>query len=147
MAKPVTEVDDYSGKESGLSRAEQKSQPVKLSLRLYEAHKYGDDAPGNHDAGNPAPRTPFFDDNAAWNLQQEISDEEDAGAKTDHLVVELKVGPHLQSGKANIHSIEIGNDVEQKQVRHQSAHDAPAASMRDRIHFDLLRWIHFIRSQ
>jgi hypothetical protein len=59
-------------------------------------------APGQDDAGKPDLGAHLLQGNIAWNLEQEIADEEDAGAKAIGGIAETQLLPHLQGGKSDI---------------------------------------------
>jgi uncharacterized protein YhaN len=61
-------------------------------------------------------------------LEQEIADEEDAGADAIHGIAELQVGLHLQLGEADIDAVQIGRDKAQEQERHEAPAD-PAVQL------------------
>src|SRR5215831_14221194 len=128
----MAKIDNYSRKETGLGEAQQKSQHIELILRLYETHQYRDDAPGDHDAGNPAARAPLLDQNASRNLEQEVAEEKDAGAEPQDLISERQVTFHLQRGITHVDPIEISNDKEDEKIGHQSPHDSAARTKRYR---------------
>src|SRR5438309_1534829 len=75
-------VENDAGIESGLGQAEQESQRVETGRAAHEHHGGGDDPPGQHDSGNPPTRPHSLHDQVAGHLEQEVSDEEHAGAET-----------------------------------------------------------------
>src|SRR5450755_2841886 len=91
-----------------------------------EGHPNRDQSPRDHDARDPAPRTPALDDESAGNFQNDIAEGEDAGPEADHAIVEAEIGRHLQGGGGEIVAIEVGNDVKQEQIR-QKTQGNPAA--------------------
>src|ERR1022692_4052905 len=88
----------------------------------------GKDSPRDHDAGNPASRAPAFDDEGSRNLQQDVADEEDPGAKAEHSVTEIQIAGHLQGAVSHIHSVEERKDIEQPEKRKQAAADATSGT-------------------
>src|SRR5262249_42792569 len=124
-------VDNYSGKETSLGKAQQKSQDIELVLRLDKTHEHREYAPGDHDACDPLARTPFLHQDTAGDLQQEVSPEKDAGAKAEDLVRERQLTFHLQRCIADIHAIKVGNDKEGEEVRDQSPHDPATSAIGD----------------
>jgi len=65
---------------------------------------------------NPSAARSISTMNATGNLQQKISKEEDTGAKTDHIIRELRFAVLISRRRADVHPIEVSNDVEEKQV-------------------------------
>src|SRR5690606_35508776 len=53
-------------------------------------------------------------------LEEEVADEEEAGAQPVHGFAELQVGEHVQLGEADVDAVEVGDDVAQHQERQQS---------------------------
>ena len=79
--------------------------------------------PGDQDPRDPAARAPGLDQHAARDLEQEVAEEKDPGAEP---VLtrrpEREVVPHRQRGVADVHPIEIGDEVEQQQVGNDPQH-------------------------
>ena len=80
--EPVRQVQDDAGEEPRLAGAEQEAQRVERPGRLHEHHAGGDESPEDHDAGDPQPRADLLEDDVARHLEEEVADEEDAGART-----------------------------------------------------------------
>ncbi len=78
--KPVGQVEDHAGKESGLAHAEQKAQHVKRQRAAHKHHAHGDDAPADHDAGNPFARPDLYQHQVAGQIEQRGAEKEDARA-------------------------------------------------------------------
>ncbi|MBO9581510.1 MAG: hypothetical protein J7498_11515 [Sphingobium sp.] len=70
-----------------------------------------------------AMRANAIEDEVARQLEQEIADEEDAGAEAVDLVAELEGARHLQLGEADIHPIEEGDEITQEEQRHDPPQD------------------------
>ncbi|MNL50939.1 hypothetical protein D3C87_1739990 [compost metagenome] len=86
-----------------------------------EGEQGGDDAPGDHDARDPDPRTDLVQDDVAGDFAEEVADEEHARAESIDCFAKGEIVHHLQLGKAYIDSIQIGAQVTQ----HQKGHQAP----------------------
>src|SRR5262249_17640974 len=82
------------------------------------------------DPREPATGAPAFDQQRAGDLQQDITDVEQPGPEPEHLIVEAEVAGHPQAGKAYIGAVQVGNQVEEQQERHQpqghAGHGPPA---------------------
>ena len=111
------------GKEAGFRDAEQEAQHVKAHLAAHQRHRGRDDAPGHHDAGNPAAGAELFQRQIARHLEDEIADEEDAGAPGEDQRRELQLRVHGQRGKTEIDAVEVGKEVGQDQKRNQPPGD------------------------
>src|SRR5262249_4434141 len=51
----------------------------------------------------------------AWHLQEQIAKEEDPKPRTENFVAEAKLRPHLEGGKTHVDTVQIINDVQQKE--------------------------------
>ncbi|MNL08880.1 hypothetical protein D3C87_1296170 [compost metagenome] len=109
--EPVGQVQDDSREEARLRHAEQKPQHIERGRRLNKHHGGRDQAPGNHDAGDPPPGAHAVQDHVARHLEQEIADEEDPRAQAVYRLAERKRVGHLQLGKADIDPVEVGKKV------------------------------------
>jgi hypothetical protein len=87
-----------------------------------EGERAGDDAPADHDAGDPDPRTDPLEEQVGRHLEQEVGDEEQPGAEPERRLVEPERLVHMQLGEADIDAIEIGNEVTQDQKWNQAPH-------------------------
>ena len=76
--EPEREKEDHAGEEARLGDAEQQPHDVEARLAAHEGLRAGDQAPGEHDAGDPAPRAETVERQIARHLEEEIGDEEDA---------------------------------------------------------------------
>jgi len=137
IPKPVAEIHNDSRKEARLGGAKQKAQDVKLVFCMNEAHRNRDDAPADHDSGDPSACAPLFHEKAAGNFQKEVADKENAGAVSQDIVTEGKVSLHLQLRITEIHAVEVGNDKEQEHIRHDAPHDSRTGANRDRAQFNM----------
>src|SRR5258705_10937913 len=125
----MTQINDDTWKESRFCYTEEKSNQVKLILGVDEACKYREDAPGDHDSSNPAASGPFFYQNTSGDLEYDVTDKEDSRSKSYDLISKSETRLHTtRRCKSNIHSIQVGNDVEYEQVRHQPARNTSPAS-------------------
>src|SRR6266404_375197 len=73
MPEPMCQVDDNAGEKTCFGEAQKKTGDVKLHRRMNHGDQYGDESPGNQDAGNPFPRAPALHDERSRNLKQEIT--------------------------------------------------------------------------
>jgi hypothetical protein len=77
----------------------------------------------------PPSRAPLFDKQSARNLQQEITDEENAGAETKYTGAEPEVMRHLERRVRHVDAVEKGNDVKGEYEWKEAARDFPASAL------------------
>jgi hypothetical protein len=80
----------------------------------------GNNAPCDHDAGNPDARPDPLQDHVARHFEDEVADKEDACAEPVDCIAELQVARHLQLGESHIDAIQEGDDVAQEQKGNQT---------------------------
>ena len=59
----------------------------------------------------------------AGNAEQHIPDKEDAGAEAKDRIGKTELASHLQPGEADVDPVDIGDDVQEEQKRHQASRD------------------------
>ena len=110
--EPVGEVEDHAGEEAGFGDAEQAGAWCRTRPgRADERGAAGDDAPGDEDAADPDARADLVQDEVAGDFEEEVAEEEDAGAEAVDALRELEVAEHLQLGEADVDAIDVGDDV------------------------------------
>src|SRR5437899_2132929 len=117
--EPVFQIEDYARKESSLSRPQQKSQQVKAPRAANQHHRRRNHSPDHHQQRNPPPRPHALQRQIARDLKKEVPRKKHSCAKPIDGVGERQLLPHLQRRKPDINPVQIGNDVEQKQKRHE----------------------------
>jgi len=60
--------------------------------------------------------------------------------KTVDLRGEAQIFAHLEGGVANVNAVQKSNDVNEKEVRQDATHDAPACSYANCVHCGWLRY-------
>ena len=79
------------------------------------------DPPRDHNAGNPEPRAPALHNQRAGNFEEEVTEEKNAGAKTDDRVVEPRqILHHRELREGDIGAIHERDDVGDKKERNES---------------------------
>jgi len=125
---PVVQVQQHAREEAGLGRAQQEAQDVEHRVhfqpggprqRLDEGHRAGDQAPGHHDARDPASRAEALEREIARHFEQEIAEKENACAEAIRARRQADILIHRQSGEADVHAIEERDEVQQAQERQQ----------------------------
>src|SRR6267378_6755428 len=91
---------------------------------MNKGHDHSYDSPGNHDASDPAACAPPLGDQRAGDFQDQVTEEEHAGSKTDHPVVEAQVTRHLEGRGADVHAVQKSDDIKQEQKGEESPRDS-----------------------
>ncbi len=118
--KPAPQIKDHAGKKSGFGGAQQKTQQVKAARAGDKNHRRRNNSPDHHDHGDPLARANLGQSQVAGHLKKEISGKEDTGAQAIDFIAEAQLPLHLQGGKAHIDSIQVGDDIKQKQEGQQA---------------------------
>ena len=108
------------GKKPASAGAQQKAQHEKGNRPADQREGGGDDAPGEHDARDPGAGAEPLEGEVAGYFEDEISDEEDAGAEAIGLGVDADSLVHLQRGETDIHAVDVTEQVGGEQERHQA---------------------------
>src|SRR5262252_9294420 len=82
--EPALHVENHPGEETGFGSAQQEPHAVEAHGPTDEDHQARNNAPGDHEEGNPAAHSEFFEDQIAGKLKEEVSNEEHPGGATDH---------------------------------------------------------------
>jgi hypothetical protein len=98
------------GKKTGLCSGKQKTNNVEACLTDHEGLCRRYDAPREHDARNPNPRTEFVECEIAGYFEKEISNEENPCRAAEHRRAEPEVLAHRGIGKADVDAIKIGDE-------------------------------------
>ena len=117
--KPAPQIKDHAGKKSGFGGAQQKAQKVKAARAGDKNHRRRNNSPDHHDYSDPLARANPSQRQVAGHLKKEISRKEDARAQTIDFIAEAQLPLHLKGGKTDIDSIQVGDDIKQKQEGQQ----------------------------
>src|SRR5712664_2703162 len=129
--KPQGQIKEDAGEETGLARAEQQTKRIEnpfvrnsscSGYRWNKGERSRDDPPGDHDAGDPKPRANSLEKDVGRHLKQEIGDEKQPGTQSKGRLAETKRLVHMKLCEADIHAIEISNEITQDQKRYQPPH-------------------------
>jgi hypothetical protein len=120
---PIGQIKNDAGEKAGFGDAEQKAQHIKARLAAHGCHQRRNDAPGHHDARDPAAGAEFLQRQIARHLEDEIADEEDSGAPCEDQRGEFQFGVHRQRGEAEIDAVKIRKEIGQHQERYQPPRD------------------------
>ena len=117
--EPAAQIEDNAGKKACFGESEQKAQCQQgVDIRC-EADRHRDDSPRHRDPGQPAPRPEAHQGEVGRDLDQHVADEEDARRQTEHRRRHLKIGAHFGFGDAEIGAVEVIDEVQRHQQRHQ----------------------------
>lgn len=112
-AREEHRVDD--GVEAGFRGAKQETAEEELELRRHEGHEDADKAPGEHDARNPLRGGEMGGYERARNLENQIADEEDAGAHAEDFRRDPRqIGRHRELGIREIDAVNAGDDRDEE---------------------------------
>ncbi len=117
LAEPIGQVQQHSGKESGFGEPEEKSCHDELLDVLHEPRADGDDAPRDQDARDPDTRADPVEHEVAWNLEDEIPEEEDPDSKAVLRARDPEILVHRQCREPDIDPIQESDDVQEKDER------------------------------
>jgi hypothetical protein len=100
--------------------AEQETQQVERSRVAHEGHADRHQPPGQHDAADPGPGAHARQDEVARDFEQRVRHEEDARPEAVDRRREAEVAVHVEGREADVHAVEVGDDVEQEQERDEA---------------------------
>jgi hypothetical protein len=120
---PVRQVEDDAREEPGLGHTEQEPEQVELPRALCDHHQRRQDAPADHDPGDPHPGTEALQEQVAGNFEEEVADEEDACTKAVDGGRESEVLAHLELSESDVDAIDVVEDVGQEQQRKDTQAD------------------------
>ena len=121
--EPEGEIEDHAGEETGFSDAEQETHKGEAGPAADEHHRRSDEAPGDHDAGDPMPWTESGKGEVAGQVKGRGAQEEEAGAEAVDGVSEVQVVLHFERGEADVDAVEVRKNVEEEDVRDQAPTD------------------------
>ena len=121
--EPIGEIEDHAGEEAGLGDAEEETQGVEGVRAFDQTHAGGDDAPGDHDAGDPKAGADLAKEEIAGQIEEALAKKEDAGARAVDGGRQHEVAAHLQRGEAYVDAVQVGKDVEHEDVWDQAPAD------------------------
>ena len=102
-----------------LGHAEDESHRQEALWPLDPSHHTGAQAPSEQNPGDPHAGADANQHQVAGNLEDAVSDEENARSQSIGIRTQLDLLVHGQGGKADVDPVEVRGDVEQRQQRHQ----------------------------
>ncbi|MNS66568.1 hypothetical protein D3C72_997870 [compost metagenome] len=120
---PARQVVDHARREARFEDAEQEAHGVERRHIAHEQHAGRGNAPQHQDAAEGLARANARQHQVARDLEQHVADEEDAGAHAVGRVREPQVALHLELGEADVHAVQVGEQVADQQKGQQSPVD------------------------
>ena len=131
---PIREIQNHAGKKSGLRSTEQKAIDEEAGRSGGKRGERRHQTPGDHDACNPNPRADPFQDQIARNFEQEVTEEENAGAEPVNVRGQAEILVHRQRRKRDVGAVDVGDAVEHNDQRQQPPRYFCDGSRFDRAH-------------
>jgi hypothetical protein len=141
--EPVGEIEHNAGEEPSLGSAEEEPDDAErrrvadagpLREVTHRTSERGEDAPGNHDPGDPQPRADLFEHDVARHLKDKIAPVEGAHGKAVFGGGKLKVAAHCQRREAGIDAVDISQQVAHDGEGQQAEIDLPHAGFLKHVH-------------
>jgi hypothetical protein len=101
-----------------------------------KGHQAGEQSPAQHDAGDPFARAEAFEQQIGRHLEDEIGDEEDAGAEAESGLRQAEILVHGERGKAHIDPVEIGDEVADDEEGYEAFRNLGEGRRFQSVHFD-----------
>src|SRR6185437_577275 len=93
--KPVCEIQNHAGEESGFRDTQKKTGCIELRRSTHDRSAGRDNAPCYQHTADPDACAYPVQNEIAWDLEDEVTQEEDARAETIHAFTELEIAQHL----------------------------------------------------
>ena len=117
---PEAQEQDRAREEAGLGHTEHEAQDDELLEAAHPGEQQRDDAPADHDAGEPAAGAELVQGEVAGHLEQDVADEEDARREAELGGGEREVVVHaVGGGEADRRAVEVVDEEHQRDERHQ----------------------------
>ena len=125
LREPPGEEQDDAREEARLGRAEQEAEHVEARGALDEHHRRRDQAPDDHDRGEPAAGAEAREREVARHTEDHVAEREDAGADPEDRVREVEIVLELELREAHVHAVEVRDHVDEEEERDEPAHRLP----------------------
>ncbi|MCY1231110.1 hypothetical protein D9M72_435470 [compost metagenome] len=117
---PEAQEEDGAGEEAGFCHTQDETQYVELLHVAHPGEQQGDDAPADHDAGEPAAGAELVQCQVARDLEQDVADEEDAGGEPELSRRKGQIVVHaVGAGKGDGRPVKVVDEEHQGDERHQ----------------------------
>ena len=118
--EPVGQIQDDTGEKARLGYPKKKTENVEGGGVVAEGHQGGDDSPADHDAGDPESGSRAVEDEVSRNLEEEVTEKEDAGSRGKNSIREPRNLMHGQFGEAYVDPVDISQDVTGEEYGNES---------------------------
>ena len=123
--EPVGEIEHDAGKEARLGDPEQKADDAKTCRSGDQRGQTGEQAPGNHNAGDPEARAHLLQNHVAGHLKDEIAPVEGAESEPIGGGGDAEIVTHRQRCETDIDPVDVGQKIAQDRERQQADIDFP----------------------
>jgi hypothetical protein len=120
--EPEREVEDHTREETSFCHPDEKPDDIEAGLIPSESRERGQNAPRQCDAGEPGPCPEFTHKDVARHFEEDVAEEQDAGAKAVGSGSEAQLGVHLQRCVTDVRAVDDRDDAEQHGQPHHLAH-------------------------
>jgi hypothetical protein len=107
-----------------------------------ECHGARQDPPAQHDPGDPFAGAESFEQQVGWHLEDEIRDEEDAGAETERGLRQTEILVHRECGETHVYAVQIRDEVADDEERYDPPGDFGDSADFYSVHMTADRWVH-----
>ena len=104
-----------------------------MGFVLDERHACGDQAPGQHDAGQPEASADFLQKDVGGHLEQCVADEEQTGAQAVGGSADAQVVFHVGTDEADVHAVNVIDDEHDHEQRQDVTFDFRDGGLQHRI--------------
>jgi hypothetical protein len=132
--EPVREIENDTREEPRLGDPQKEPENVERRLAPDEHRARGDEPPEDHDARDPDPGPHPLEDEVRGDLEQEVADEEHAGADSIHGIAEAEILLHLELREPDVHPIEVREDVAEEERGKKAPGDLSVGRLLERRH-------------
>ncbi|MNN13142.1 hypothetical protein D3C81_1261640 [compost metagenome] len=119
--EPVGQVQHHAGEQARFGDPEQQAHDVERGFALDEGHARREQAPGDHDAGDPEACAHPMHDQVAGYFGQGVGEEEQAGAQAVGRCRQAEVDAHAGLGQGNVGPVKEAHHVDNDEQWHQFA--------------------------
>ena len=123
LPEPSGQVVEDAREKARLRRAEEEAKDIETLHARDEHHGHGDDPPEHHDARDPHAGPDARQDHVARDFEEEVADEEDPRPEAEDVRFEIQVVGHAKLRHTHIDPIDVGDRIEQEQVRKEAPGD------------------------
>ncbi len=121
--KPEGQVEDDAWLQACFEGPHQEAQRVELPGLRHPRHQHAHDAPAHRDAHDRLRGAEFLQQQVARHFEEEVAEEEDAGAGAIDGIGPCEVAHHGQLREADVDAVDPGQEPDQRKERNQAPDD------------------------